>query len=75
MKPRGFSDEVSDGTAPNPLHGTFESLNLEAPIPVASILFSPTPSHLSVLGTSGARPEPEVSEREGVGPKKSKKAR
>lgn len=74
MKPRGFSDKVSDGTATNSLHGIFESLDLEAPIPVPSILFSPTPSHLSVPGTSGARPEPEVSRREGVGLKKIKKS-
>lgn len=75
MKPRGFSDKVSERTAPNPRHGIFESLDLAAPHPVPSIFFSPTPSLLSVLRTSGARPEPEVPGSEGVGPKKSKKKR
>lgn len=69
-KPRGLSDEGGlAGAAPNPRPGPTQHLD---PWPTPAVTENGPPE---CLGSSGARPDPEASGSEGVGPKKLKKKR
>lgn len=68
-KPRGLSDEGGlAGAAPNPRPGPTKHLD---PWPTPAVTEN---GPLGCLGTSGARPDPEASGSEGVGPKIKKSA-